>query len=119
MRELYTALLRDLESLGVDTSKFKLVLRPYSKSYYGRYFSKTKKIFLYIYRDENLMYLFPYKQLLETALHEAVHAIQYSQKNYVRVKGVMHDTEFKTLFAKYSEKIDKSVANKKVRIEVC
>ena len=104
MKALRQRLLNDLMTLGIDTKGFELVLRPFSKSYYGRYLPKTKKVFVYVYADKELNSLYPYEQLFRTVLHEVVHHIQWSSSEYVRVKGIMHDEEFYKLYNKLLSK---------------
>ena len=91
-------LLCDLKSLRINVEGFELVLKPFSKSYYGRYVPKSKKIFLYVYSDKEQNHLYKYSQLFETLLHEVVHYLQWTDPDYVRVKGVMHNEEFFKLF---------------------
>lgn len=121
MQELYNALLNDLYKLGFNIHSFKLVLRPYSKSYFGRYYIATKEIYLYVFEDEKLKRFLPYYQLLDTLIHEAVHAKQSSNKNFVRKRGVMHDPEFKTLYNKYHKKMLELRAEKEreVVLKIC
>lgn len=105
--KLYNKLLTDLKLLGFDTTGFELKLRPYSKSYYGRYHIQKKIIIVYIYSDKNMVHMIPYSQLFKTLIHEAIHHVQWSNSEYVRVKGVMHNEEFYKLYNQYEVKYNK------------
>lgn len=100
MEELYHRLMKDLSSIGLNES-FTLKLKPYSKTFYGRYDPNKNTITLYVYEDEGCSKLFPYKELLLTLIHEAVHCIQWHDESFVRVKGIMHDAEFYRIYNKY------------------
>lgn len=101
MRELKHRLLKDVREVGI-TVPFDLEIRPYSKTYYGRYDPNTNKITVYMYEDSDCTTEVPYKELLLTTIHEAVHCIQWSSESFVRRKGVMHDTEFYRLLNLYT-----------------
>ena len=98
IQEYKDRIIKDLKSLNIDTEGFKLVLKPFSKSYYGRYKVSTKTIWVYIYADKQCTKLYPYDRLFETVLHECVHHIQWSDPHYIRVKGVMHNPEFYLIY---------------------
>ena len=103
MQELYHKLIGDLKRVGI-TPDFTLELKPYSKTYYGRYDPNTNKVTVYIYEDPECRRLTNYRDLLLTLIHEAVHSIQWHDKNFVRRKGVMHDADFHRLNNMYSDK---------------
>lgn len=92
-----------LRDLGLPTD-FTLELRGYSKTYLGRYFPSDKRIVLYVLNEEGNYE--PYKLILGTAIHEAIHHFQYMDKSFKRVKGVMHDCQFKKLENKLLEKLE-------------
>ena len=119
MFELYKALWEDIASLGVDISRFRaeLVLRDFSSAYYGRYDPQKKIIIVYVFSNKELLHFRSYYGLLETFLHEAIHAMQY-QGGYQRVKGVMHDPEFHRLYNKYSCKLKEVAGKRKLRLTV-
>ena len=97
--ELKHQLLVDLSAVGVNVQEnFELVLRNYSKTYYGRYYPDKNRVVVYVYEDNALKKLYPYEKLFSTALHECVHHIQWSSPDYKRVKGVMHNTAFYRMF---------------------
>lgn len=73
---------------------FDLIFKPYSKTRYGRYQIRKKRITIYIYSDPDRKNLFEYSKLLKVFIHEYVHHWQYSQLDYKRVKGVMHNDQF-------------------------
>ena len=109
---LYQRLLEDLRKVGVSSS-FTLELRPYSKTYFGRYDPNTNKITLYIFEDKDCSHYVKYEDLLLTLIHEAVHCIQWDNKSFVRRKGVMHDAEFHRLFNEYKIKAKSLLAEVK------
>lgn len=105
-QELYTLLLRDIKKIGVDPSGFNLKLKPYSKTLYGRFNPNTFEIIVYVYRDKDRKTMYTYKELLLTLVHESIHYIQWSDKNFVRVKGVSHNSEFYRLLNIYSDRVN-------------
>ena len=111
--ELKTRLLSDLSQINMPVCEVDLFIRPYSKTYNGRYFpvydeKKAKpKIYVYPYSNEENNSFVEYDIILETAIHELCHHIQYTSGSFVRNKGVMHDTQFWKLFNRYTEKAKK------------
>lgn len=99
---LLRKLKRDLEDLGLPYKEVVLVIRPFSKTYYGRYYpSDTKpKIYLYPYANK-CGALDNYDLILSTVIHELVHHIQYTDPNFDRIKGVMHDAKFWEIYNYY------------------
>lgn len=110
--ELKTRLLSDLSHINLPVDEVDLFIRPFSKTYYGRYFPvydeklTRPKIYVYPYEntDEDLM---NYDMILETAIHEFCHHVQYTSGSFVRNKGVMHDTQFWKLFNHYVDRAKK------------
>lgn len=102
MQELETRLRNDLSKIGLDV-EFTLSLRPYSKSYFGRYDINTSTIIVYVLKTPNGE-MYSYEDLLLTTIHEAIHCKQWHDPKYKRVRGVMHDLEFKRLYAMYSNR---------------
>lgn len=107
--ELKTRLLSDLSHINMPVDEVSLVIRPYSKTYYGRYFpvydDKRVKPKIYLYPYENTEEdLLSYDIILQTAIHEFCHHIQYASGSFVRNKGVMHDTQFWKLYNHYEER---------------
>ena len=95
-------ILEDLESIGMPTD-FTLDLRGYSKIYEGRYDSAKKLMILYV-REHDGSFL-PYEDIIRVAIHEGVHHIQWQHDpNFVRIKGVMHNKEFKRLLEIYTQR---------------
>lgn len=92
-----------LRDLGLPTD-FTLDLRGYSKTYLGRYYPSEKRIVLYVLNEEGNYE--PYRLILGTAIHEAIHHFQYQDKAFKRVKGVMHNYQFKKLEKELMEKLD-------------
>ena len=88
----------DLSVLNIDVKGFEIVLKPYSKSYYGRYMPKYKRVIVYLYEDIQLQNQYSYEELFSVTLHEVVHHIQWSDPNFERVKGVMHNAEFYNIY---------------------
>lgn len=104
--ELKDRLLHDLKELKLPIDEVELSLRPFSKTYYGNYFpsvdDKHTKPRLWLYPYENTKgKLMSYDIILNTGIHEMCHHIQYVDPNFRRVKGVMHDTQFWTLYNHY------------------
>lgn len=104
LQSLYNRLLHDLKLLGIKFT-FTLELKPYSKSYYGRYNPNTNKITLYVYEDKECTKLYSYNKLLDTLIHEFTHYVQYNNPKFTRFKGVMHDKNFVVLFNYYRQRI--------------
>ena len=110
--ELKTRLLSDLSQINLPVCEVNLFIRPFSKTYYGRYFPVyddkiiKPKIYLYPYdnKDGDLM---RYDDILQTAIHEFCHHVQYTSGSFVRNKGVMHDTQFWKLYNHYIERAKK------------
>lgn len=108
-KELLNRLLSDLSVLNLPVDEVEVSLRPFSKTYYGRYFpvhndNKVKpRIFIYPYenKDNDLM---DYEQILKTSIHEFCHHLQYTSGSFSRMKGVMHDTQFWQLYNYYCQK---------------
>ena len=110
--ELRDKLLSDLSELNLPVDEVEITLRPYSKTYYGRYFpvynDKETKPKIYIYPYENSEGdLMCYDYILRTAIHEMCHHIQYTSGSFVRNKGVMHDPQFWKLYNLYTERARK------------
>ena len=110
--ELKTRLLSDLSQLNLPVDEVDLFIRPFSKTYYGRYFpvcdDKLLKPKIYVYPYENEMGDFmSYDKVLDTAIHELIHHKQYTNDCFTRVKGVMHDTEFWKLYNHYMNRAKK------------
>ena len=110
--ELKTRLLSDLSLLNLPVYEVDLFIRPFSKTYYGRYFpvynDKEVRPKVYVYPYENVdKELMSYNKILETSIHEFCHHIQYTSGSFVRNKGVMHDTQFWRLFNHYVDRARK------------
>lgn len=110
--ELKTRLLSDLSHLNLPVDEVDLFIRPFSKTFYGRYFPvyNDKKIRpkIYVYPFENEEEdLMSYDQILGTAIHEFCHHIQYTNSCFIRSKGVMHDTHFWKLYNHYIDRARK------------
>lgn len=106
--ELGHKLFYDLKDLKLPVDEVVIYLRPYSKTYYGRYFptydmDALPKIFIYPYENTQGD-LMCYTVILKTAIHELCHHLQYINPDFVRSKGVMHNTEFWKLYNFYVSK---------------
>lgn len=97
---LQNRIVNDLITIGVPIS-FELIVKDYSKSFYGCYRPNTNRVYLYYYEDEECSTPYSYEHLFKIAVHESVHAMQWNDPNYVRVRGVMHNEEFRALFEHY------------------
>lgn len=101
MQELYTRLKAEVEEIGIEQD-YELVLKRYSKSFFGRYDTSSKRVILYVFEDKECTRMFSFEKLLCTLIHELIHCIQWNDPDYVRYKGVMHDAEFHKLYHYYS-----------------
>lgn len=92
MSELKKKLLKDFERLDLPND-FSLELRGYSKTYNGRYYIKDKKIVVYTIDEYGSQ--INYDIIFGTLIHESVHHYQWQhENNFVRIKGVMHNSKF-------------------------
>lgn len=113
--ELYCRLLSDLKTLKLPVEEVDIVIRPFSKTYYGRYFpiaedGNKPRIFIYPYEEDNSFMV--YDLILKYLVHEMCHHLQYSDVNFERYVGVMHDTNFWKLFNHYMNRaIEKRLVN--------
>lgn len=109
--EIRHRLPEDLRNLSLPVDEVDLFFRPYSVSYYGRYFPvsdyhrERARVFVYPFADKkgNLL---PYSKILDTAIHELCHHIQYVN-GFTRVRGVMHNTQFWKLYNHYTNRARK------------
>lgn len=108
--QLRDKLCQDLTAIGLfpitpkeGKPDITIQIRPYSKSYYGRFVPKSNKMFIYCYFDLNGITKYSYRHLLKTAIHEGVHALQRNDPKFIRVKGVMHNAEFHSLNEEYTK----------------
>lgn len=108
---LTVRVLKDLKLLGLSPHKLKydLHFKNYSSCYFGKYVRPRNedflpKIFIYLYKDSNNTELYSYKDIISTVIHEVCHHIQWSNPDFVRVKGVMHNKEFWDLWNSYMNK---------------
>lgn len=112
MQELEKRLREDLIKIGL-VEDFTLSLRPYSKTYFGRYDISSSTVIVYVNKTESGT-PYSYEELLLTTIHEVIHCKQWHDKNHKRVRGVMHDTEFKRLYAMYADRAKARVLFKEV-----
>lgn len=109
--ELRCRLLSDLSILNLPVDEVDVFLRPFSVTYYGRYFpvidEDIQKAKIYIYPYENEQSFMDYEEILSTGIHEFCHHIQYTDRSFVRKKGVMHDTQFWKLYNHYINRAKK------------
>lgn len=105
---IYNRLVFDLGLIGLPVNEVELKLRPYSKKYFGNYYvsydEKKPKVVLYIYEDERRSKYYSYDSLLDTAIHEMCHHLQWRDPNFVRVAGVAHDSVFYKYYDMYIRK---------------
>ena len=95
--ELYQRLVLNLEELRLPIEEVNIELRPFSKTYYGRYFPSTQKIYVYPYENEYGEFM-KYSDILCTVIHEMVHHIQHQDPNFKRRRGIMHNPQFWQLY---------------------
>lgn len=104
-KELKDKLLSDLTMIGLPADEVELKIRPYSKSFYGRYYPSDDrrvkpKIHVYPYNSDGS--LMNYNSIFShCVVHEFCHHVQYSDGSWVRRKGVMHDVQFWKLYNHY------------------
>lgn len=90
----------ELKEIGLPVEDIELCIRPYSKTYYGNYFPKgdnprMSKPRVYVYPCKSRSGdLYCHDFILDTAIHEMVHHLQYTSPGFIRYSGVMHDEEF-------------------------
>ena len=88
-------LLTDLRSLELPIDEVEIFVRPFSKTYYGRYYptcsDRLPKIYVYPFESDGSV--MPYETVLNIVIHEMCHHLQYRQ-GYNRKFGVMHNTQF-------------------------
>ena len=116
MQELHHRLLKDMKAVGLPTD-FAFELKPYSKTYYGRYDPNSNKVTVYIYEDKSCTKMLSYEDILLTSIHEAVHSMQWNDNSFVRRKGVMHNAEFFRLYNSFSDKAKSMLLLRKVRYD--
>ena len=114
MQELYHRLLRDMTSVGIPTD-FTLELKGFSKTYFGRYDPNSNKVTVYICENKSCTKRYEYQDILLTCIHEAVHAIQWHDKSFVRRRGVMHNADFYRLYNMYADKAKSILLLREVR----
>lgn len=102
MQELEENLRNDISRIGLNVD-FKLNIRGYSKTYFGRYDPNINTVILYVFVNKKGD-LYPYLDILLTAIHEVIHCKQWSDPKFRRIKGVMHDVEFKQMYNEYSDR---------------
>lgn len=109
--ELKYQILNDLQDINLPVDEVDVFFRPYSKTYYGRYFPVYSdrirpKIYLYPYANKSGIFL-EYDTLLSVAIHEFCHHKQYTSGAFVRYKGIMHDEQFWRLYNHYMNRAKK------------
>jgi hypothetical protein len=94
----------DISRLGLPTD-FDIDLRDYSKTYNGRYDPNRELVILYT--KNRLRMKISYHKLLKACVHEAIHHYQWKHdEKFVRIKGTMHNQEFKALEKKYLNRLN-------------
>ena len=105
MQDLEMRLRNDLSKIGLNVD-FTLSLRPYSKSYFGRYDINSSTVIVYVQKTPNGE-MYSYEDILLTTIHEAIHCLQW------------HNPEFKRLYALYSNRAKARVLFKEVISRDC
>lgn len=93
-------LIRDVRRVGVKAD-FSLTIRSFAKNEWGYFDPNTNTIVLYAWTDNEKA--IKYSTLLGFLLHECVHCEQWSDPEFKRYKGIMHDTNFYEILNKYME----------------
>ena len=114
MQDLYHRLLRDMNAVGVPTD-FTLELKGFSKTYFGRYDPNLNKVTVYVCENKSCTKRYEYQEILLTCIHEAIHAMQWHDKSFVRRRGVMHNEEFYRLYNMYSDRAKSILLLREVR----
>lgn len=99
-------LLSDLSMIGLPMNEVDLFIRPYSKTFYGRYYPVydedyvKPRVFVYPYEENGD--LMNYDTILSCGgIHEMCHHIEYTDPSWVRLKGIAHDVKFWKLYSYY------------------
>lgn len=116
MQDLYHRLLSDMVSIGIPTD-FTLELKGFSKTYFGRYDPNSNKVTVYVCENKSCTKRYSYEDILLTCIHEAVHAIQWHDKSFVRRRGVMHNADFYRIYNMYSDKAKSLLLLREVRCD--
>ena len=98
--ELHYKVVEDLFILGLPVEEVVITFRPYSKTYYGRYFPDRQEMYLYPYLNKSGDFM-SYDLIIKGAIHEMCHHVQHTNPVYHRTKGVMHDPQFWSLYNHY------------------
>ena len=108
MVNIRNRLVRDLKSLGLPIEEVDFRTPKYSKKYYGFYVIKypdsnfdKPRLYVYLCEDKAGKKVYDYSFLLDTAIHEMCHHLQWRNPNYVRYLHIMHDDEFKRYYDYY------------------
>lgn len=92
---------KDLKKLNLPYD-FNLVLKKLSKRYWGKYNPNNSNLILYCLDEEGRVVV-PYNKIFKHLIHEAVHHYQWKHcKNFIRYKGVMHNSDFYKLEVHYN-----------------
>jgi hypothetical protein len=110
-------LYRDIRVLGLPTD-FTLEIRGYSKTKFAMYEPHNRKVILYpLQSTEGKKY--SYTTLLMQTVHEALHHYQWwHDPNFIRVKGVMHNLQFKVSEKEYRVKVYQ-LLNERKELKAC
>lgn len=114
MQDLYHRLLKDMKAIGIPTD-FTLELKGFSKTYFGRYDPNSNKVTVYVCENKSCTKRYKYEEILLTCIHEAVHAMQWNDKSFVRIRGVMHNADFYRLYNLYSDRAKSILLLREVR----
>lgn len=110
MLDFKLALNHDLRKLGCNLDNVYIMIKPYSKTAYGRYYPShgngKARVVIYAHKDRNGE-PYPYKQLLLTTVHELTHHEQYMNPKFKRIKGVMHNEEFYEIYGRYEKLVNR------------
>lgn len=109
--DLMTRFLSDMCSIGLPVDEVEVKFRPYSKTYYGRYYPSVNEdrvkphVVLYPYeKDGSFM---SYSLIVTNGVHEFIHHVQYTSGSFVRKRGVMHNQHFWKLYNFYMKRAER------------
>jgi hypothetical protein len=88
---------------------FDIEIKGYSAKYFGKYVHGRRAVVLYVLADKESGRLYPYREVFLTLLHERVHYVQYSDPDFVRYKGVMHDARFWEIYGECRAKAESAI----------
>jgi hypothetical protein len=94
-----------MDRLGLPCP-FDIEIRGYSARYFGKYDHNRGAVIIYALSGKEGGRMYPYREVFLTFLHERVHYEQYSDPNFVRYRGVMHDADFWRIYGEHRRRAE-------------